>query len=104
MLFADLGAERPISAVQGDKKIVVEGKSFRGASAMHQFENALGQYLIYRLYLRVIAPERALFLAISDEVRDDFFNQAAIKVVIQEYEVKLLVVNLENEEIVEWTS
>lgn len=104
VLFADLGAERPIGAFRGDERIVVEAKSFRGRSAMHEFETALGQYLIYRVYMQTIAPERKVYLAISDRVYQGFFQQRAIQAVLQEYGVRLLVVDLEREEIVEWTS
>ncbi len=50
-LYADLSAERPIAAVRGNEKIVVEIKSFLNRSSVTDFENALGQYLIYRRLL-----------------------------------------------------
>jgi hypothetical protein len=39
--FADLGAERPIAAQRGSRRIVVEIKSFLGPSLIHDFEVAL---------------------------------------------------------------
>jgi XisH protein/XisI protein len=47
-LYADLAAERPISAQRQGQKIVVEIKSFVGRSLMYDFYAALGQYIVYR--------------------------------------------------------
>jgi hypothetical protein len=41
-VFVDLGAEAPIAAEKGERRIAVEIKSFRGASDLHDFEQALG--------------------------------------------------------------
>ena len=44
-VYVDLGAERPFAAEKDGKKIAVEVKSFRGASDLRDYENALGQYI-----------------------------------------------------------
>ena len=43
-LYADLGAEKPIAAEKGEQKIVIEVKSFLGASKFQDLKEALGQY------------------------------------------------------------
>jgi hypothetical protein len=49
-LFADLGAERLISAERNQQKIAVEIKSFVGTSDVRDLEQALGQYMLYHLH------------------------------------------------------
>src|ERR1017187_2527370 len=51
-LSADLGAERVLAAEQGSKRIVVEVKSFLGPSPVHDLQQALGQYEMYRYCLK----------------------------------------------------
>jgi hypothetical protein len=104
MLFADLGAERPLGAERAGQKLVVEAKSFPSLSPINDFKVALGQFLLYRAFLELLAPERKLYLAVSTKVYDDFFQLKAIDLVVRRYQVTLLVVNLEREEIVRWTS
>jgi hypothetical protein len=102
ILFADLGAERPIAAERAGRKIVVEVKSFLHPSPMQDFKNALGQYILYKSYLRLTAPERKVYLAVSDDVYAGFFEQKAIQVIVQEQQLFLLVVNVEAQEIGQW--
>ncbi|MEN9226979.1 MAG: element excision factor XisH family protein [Thermostichus sp. HHBFW_bins_43] len=44
VLYADLGAERPIAVERNGQKLVVEAKSFVGASKIQDLKEALGQY------------------------------------------------------------
>jgi hypothetical protein len=46
-LYADLSAERIIGAERDGQKLVVEVKSFVGASKIQDLKEALGQYDIY---------------------------------------------------------
>ena len=104
MLFADLGAERPLAAERAGQRIVVEVKSFLGPSPIHDLKLALGQYSLYLGFLELIDPERKLYLAISDKTFADLFMQKAIQVIVQRYQIPLLAVNVETEEVVSWTS
>jgi hypothetical protein len=101
-VFADLGAERTLAAERAGQQIVVEVKSFLSPSPIHDFEIALGQYLLYRSLLEVTAPESQLYLAISHEVYVNFFKRKAIQLTVQRYQLALLVVNVAAEEIVQW--
>jgi hypothetical protein len=67
-VYADLAAERILQPQGRDLRIVVEIKSFLGRSPVHDFDVALGQYVLYRTYLNAIAPDHSLYLAISDEI------------------------------------
>jgi hypothetical protein len=62
----------------------------------------LGQYEIYLNFLELTAPERKLYLAISDQVHDDFFKLKAINVLVERLHLSLLVVNVPNEEVQRW--
>lgn len=74
-LFADLAAERPLLAERSGEKIVVEIKSFTGVSFFRNFEEALGQYIIYRNLLTETVPEYELYLAISERTYINFFQK-----------------------------
>jgi hypothetical protein len=103
-LYADLAADRPLAAERADRKIVVEVKSFLGPSPVHDLELAIGQYHLYRSLLDLTAPERGLYLAIAEPVYVNFFSRAAVRVVINRLSIPLLVVDLEKQEVVKWTS
>jgi len=101
-VYADLAAERPFTAERNGEKIVVEAKSFVGRSSVSEFEKALGQYNLYLSFLEETSPEYKLFLAISDKIKNKFFNKIAIRYVIKRFALRLIVIDLEKEEIVEW--
>ncbi len=101
-LYADLSAERPIAAVRENEKIVVEIKSFLNRSSVSDFENALGQYSIYRRLLSKIETETKIYLAVSEATYTDFFTFKATQFIIEAERVSLFTVNLESEEIERW--
>ena len=49
-LYADLGAEKPITAEKENRKIVVEVKVFGSASQISELQKAIGQYGIYDIF------------------------------------------------------
>ena len=103
-LYADLGAERPLAAQRGSEKIVVEVKSFVGASKIQDLKEALGQYDIYRYLLEEVEPERKLFVAISSAVYDSFFSQELAQLVLKKHGLPVIVVDIESEVIERWIS
>jgi hypothetical protein len=103
-VFADLAAERAIAAEKAGQKIIVEIKSFVGASAMQEFKLALGQYQTYLPFLKELGLEHKLYLAVSDVVYDQFFQRPSIQVLVKWHVLPILVVNTNTEEIVEWTN
>ncbi|MDB9307563.1 XisH family protein [Aphanizomenon sp. CS-733/32] len=98
----DLGAEKLIGAEKDNQKIAVEVKSFLGLSAISEFHTAIGQFLNYRIALGQQDPERVLYLAISQDIYQEFFTDSFIQTVLQTYEIKLLVFDINKEEIVLW--
>jgi hypothetical protein len=101
-LYADLAAEKLLRAERNTERIIVEIKTFAGRSAMHDFQMTVGQYMVYESFIAETAPEYRLFVAISDTTYSAFFQRKAIRFLIEQKEVPLIVVNLELEEIVQW--
>jgi hypothetical protein len=100
--FIDLGAEKLIAAERNHEKIAVEIKSFVGNSSLADFHLAIGQFLNYRIVLKVEDPERKLFLAVPDGAYTSFFQKEFAQMVIAEYQLEIFVYDIENEVIVTW--
>jgi len=101
-VYADLAAERMIAAERGTEKIAVEIKSFVRRSAVQDIKDALGSYEMYQTFLAEIEPDRKLYLAISEKAYHDTFRLEAVQLLIKRFAIPLIVVNVEQEEVVEW--
>ena len=102
-LYADLEAEHSIIAERAGSRIVVEIKSFPGQSRFKDFQDAVGQYVVYRAFLRQINPDYRLLLAVSDRIYDRFLTRSEVQVVVEDVDLGFLVVSLDREEIIRWT-
>jgi XisH protein len=100
VLLADLAAVARAQPERG--KLIVEVKSFVGRSFVKELQQALGQYVMYRDFLELNQLDYDLYLAVSDISYHDLFRQQAAQVIVQRHQVKLLVVNVEQEEVVQW--
>jgi XisH protein. len=103
-LYADLAAEKLFAAERNHRKIVVEIKSFTSPSLVSELEKAVGQYNIYRGFLRRQHPEREIYLAVPQQIYQGFFMRVSIQTIVQDQEIKLIVFNASSEEIVQWIS
>ncbi len=103
-LFVDLGAEQVLGAEKGLRKIAVEIKTFRGSSGMKDLEQAIGQYVLYRIFLRRLEPDRELYLAVPQDVVEDVFSEPYGQGFIQDEQGKLFGFDVESEEVTEWLS
>jgi hypothetical protein len=103
-LYADLAAERPIAIEREGQKIVVEIKSFVGRSLMTDFHLAVGQYNVYKMLLQETAPEYDLYFAIDDITYSNFFKREGIEFLVRSSQIKFFVVNIDEQEVVQWTS
>jgi len=101
-MYIDLGAERLIAAEKEGERIAVEIKTFLGPSAISEFHTALGQFLNYRFALKVDDPERVLYLAVPREIYDTFFIRQFVQLIVQEYQLKLVVYDPVDEVIIRW--
>jgi XisH protein len=112
-LFVDLGAVKSaannvqsklIGAEKNNNRIAREIKEFRAKSIIKDLEQAIGQYVLYRLLLQKVDPGRDVYLAISDTLYEDFFQEPIGELVINELPLKMIIVNLEKAEITKWIS
>jgi hypothetical protein len=102
-LYVDLGAERgAIAAERDNQRIAVEIKSFLSRSAVEDFQNAMGQFVIYRNILRVTEPERILFLAVPNRTYEGFLSRQFGQFILQDEQVPLIVFDPKNERILKW--
>ncbi len=111
-LFVDLGAAQVdgwqqvqgqfIGAERKNQHIAVEIKQFRNQSAIADLEQAMGQYVLYRLLLAQVDPQREIYLAITDITYDEIFNEPIGKMVIEELPLKLMIVDVEKVEVKQW--
>jgi hypothetical protein len=101
-VHADLGAEKVFAAERGAERIAVEVKSFIGPSPVHDFEEALGQFMLYLSIIKRVDAERKLYLAIDHETHDTLFARDGIRAVLEDHSVARVVVNVTDEEVVSW--
>ena len=99
----DLGAERLLAATKDADTIAIEIKSFVNPSSISEFHTAVGQYLNYRRALRAQEPSRTLYLAVPSQTYDEFFRLRFIQEGVEEYQIYLLVYDIEERSIVKWT-
>lgn len=98
----DLGAERLIAAEKGSEKIAIEIKTFGNVSFITALYEAIGRYIIYRNVLKIMQPERVLYLAAPKGVYEDFFEESVLKKTMEEENFRLIVYNPETQNITKW--
>lgn len=101
-LYIDLGAEAPIGAEKGGRKIAVEIKSFLGKSGITDLERALGQYILYRNLLRRLDPDRVMFLAMPTEAFNSILDVTEGRDMIVEERLKLVLFDAVAEAVERW--
>ena len=101
-MYADLGAEKVMVAEKQGRKIAIEIKSFVSSSDVNDLEDAIGQYFLYRSVLSRTEPDRMLYLAVHDEVYFDLFEEPLGKIILEDYEIPLIVFDPRAEAIVKW--
>src|SRR5688572_30139435 len=84
-MYVDLAAERLVAAEKEGRQIAVEVKTFSGLSPVHDLEQAVGQYLVYRSVLARREPNRTLYLAVTAHVFTDLFNSDLGQLVREDY-------------------
>lgn len=99
----DLGAEKAVLAAErGKEKIAVEVKSWIADSFLQDLYKAFGQYLVYREGLEIEEPDRTLFLAVPDSTFEEEFATKDMRQLMAKYQVKLLIFNINNQNIEQW--
>ncbi len=101
-VFVDLGAKKLLAAEREGQRIAVEIKSFVGKSLVRDWENAIGQYSLYLKILSKRESDRALYLAITEEIYTSFFQEDIVQVVLEDRTIKLIVIDPIQEVITRW--
>lgn len=101
-MYVDLAAERLLLATKENQKIAVEVKTFGGASSITDAQKALGQYFIYLSVMKRVEPSRTLYLALHEEVYQDFFTEPLGALLLSDYDVPLLIFEPNQEVILQW--
>lgn len=65
-------------------------------------EDAVGQYVVYRIALQLLEPDRQIYLAAPEEICVNFENAKLWKAFVQVENAKILGYDLNREEIVKW--
>lgn len=99
--FADMQAQLINGSVQ--QIIVVEVKCFSDErSDQDELYRAIGQYMLYRSVLQLKAPHLPLYLAVPSMVFERLFRKIVVQNLVSASQIKLIVVDIEREEIVQW--
>lgn len=111
-LFVDLGAEEEhqpdplatslVGAERDGTQIAVEIKELRGQSVIIELEQAVGQYVLYRLVLNQVDPDRGVYLAIPESTYRELFAEPIGELVVRDLPLQLLVVDLQEEVVKRW--
>ena len=64
--------------------------------------NAVGQYVMYRSVLRRLEPNRMPYLAIDIETAQTIFAEPLAEYLVEDEQVRLIVVDIAAERIIEW--
>lgn len=83
--------------------IFIEVKSFLRSSPVEDLAMAVGKYMVYRSALDEAGLEAALlYLAIPQSAYDTIFSERLGVVIREKFQLSLIVVDIEYEEITEW--
>jgi hypothetical protein len=97
-LYTDLALSHPAEP----KPILVEVKCFHGPYPMPELYQVLGQYQLYRQCLDRRQIDFPLYLAIPDVAYQSLFTEPEVKAILKYARIKLLVVDLRQEEVLRW--
>jgi hypothetical protein len=104
IIYADFRAERDIPD-ELMEIIIVEVKCFpEKASQREELYRALGQFLFYYEALKPEQLEWALHLAVPQRVYDKMLKDGMVSLIIQDIHIKLIVIDIETEEVKSWIS
>jgi hypothetical protein len=98
--FADLRLYKGSNGT-GARIIIIEVKCNLDNS-QDELYRAVGQYIFYRMALRLKKLDFTIYIALPDDVYRELIANKVIASVFEEMGMKLVVINLKREEVVEW--
>lgn len=100
-IYIDVEASRRANGSR-QQILLAEVKCFPDTSSITtELYTAIGQYLIYQAMLAELSIEIPLYLAVPEETYKNEFD-SVVQRAINECKMKLLIVNLEAERIIQW--
>lgn len=104
-LFVDLAADDDtIGAERAGTQIAVEVQSFLSESEIDDLHHAVGQYVVYRIFLSRAEPGRKLYLAVPEDVYDGIMSESIGQILMAEVPLNFLVFDPSVKRIVRWTN
>jgi hypothetical protein len=101
-VLADFSVKRSMNG-STEQIVVLEVKCFTNPqSDLSEFYTAVGQYGLYREALNAIGLHYSLYLAIPDKAYERLTQDNFLEQTLKGFKVKMLLVDLESEEIVRW--
>jgi hypothetical protein len=101
LIYADLRLrqQEQVKAV-----IVLEVKCFADKhTLLDEFYRAVGQYIFYRNALELAKIDLPVYLSVPSNVHTNFFSRRTVQAGVQEAKIKLIIIDIEQEEGVRWT-
>jgi hypothetical protein len=100
----DLGAERLIAAEKAGSRIAIEIKSFVRISLLKDLEDALGQFLLYKVALKKSADDsdRRLYIALRHDKYIELDDEQITDLLAEIEDLRIVTFDHESEEIVQW--
>lgn len=100
--IVDLLAEQPITAERTGRRIAVEVKGLLGDSPSRDVLEAVGQYVAYRSWFARVEPAREIWLAVPAQRYRAVLTDVGAQTVIADTHIRLLIVDVLAERIVQW--
>jgi hypothetical protein len=94
---------RPGWRLKGARRIAVETEGFAGASDVREFEEAVGQYVVYKRLLARYHPERSLYLAVPDFSWRGIFAEEIGQVLLEDATLRVVSFDPDQEKIIQWS-
>jgi hypothetical protein len=98
----DLEAEKPLETEKPKRTAAFEIKTFSAKSDTYTFGHAMGQYLLYCDLIEFTGNTHEVYLVITEDVYQKFFQLPGIRAVVNKRRIALSVVRIATEEIVQW--
>jgi hypothetical protein len=102
-VFVDLGAQQAaVAAEKGGRRIAVEIQSFLSPPPVHDLQEAVGQYEIYRAILAETEPDRRLYLAVPRRVHEGLLSERFGQLIVEQVHLRLMVFDHTQEKVIQW--
>ena len=69
---------------------------------MRDFQEAVGQFVVYRALLSQVEPDRSLFLGVSTRVYDSVLSEPLGQLVAAEVRLRVLVFGPHQQKVIRW--